>query len=946
MSSDWRRLFATIAPARKDKQLRVRGISKRRLTFERFEDRRTLSANSASSELPAAAVGSQHEVSTLVGEGEAPVIVRIAALGDSQTTEEGNSYVPFLRQHVSSDRFSVTTFAHAGWMTDQVRTLWDDEIKNGGFDAVVLFAGINDLSATDRSASEIFANLRSMYTDAISRNFKIVAVGVPPWSNYHTSTKVKETRTTELNQQIEAFVAANPGQMRFIDTYSLMHSSGYIPRLATRFDSGDGLHLSVAGDRLLAAEVYKAVEQLNPQDANLPSAELSIARPTISSQPVREIRIDFSRPIQGLAVSDFELWRGDLAVSLASAQLLQVSDTSYQLNLGNSAVRDGSFRLILSAGNGQIVDSEQQGLVRNAIAEWIQLTTEPTVTAGVLPLAGTDSPDTLELNLIGDLAEFWINGFKLERSLANVTKITVSPRARYDTMSVEVLQPGSKQVAVNMPAVEQDLFRLYGISGADVVNMDVGNVRLRNQWLDATVTGLAKVVVHSHPAAGATADVALEDTVKFGDSAGDDSFTGRRGWSTQLGTSFNYQALGFQAAIATSTQGADKADVYDSPGNDNYVGQPSVGRMGYDSRTTNSGAVQVNGYPLVNVWSTAGFDTAQLIGSSDSDALRAAPAFTSFIGPRFQHRLYNVYSISANGQGGADTARLFDSAGQDTFRLSPGSGFIQSTSHIVSVTAFANVQADSRYDSDQIVIRGSASADTFLGRPGLSTLSGSGFVLGANRFKSVLTYGSSNDVAKLYDSTGDDRFEVDTLSARLTTSTSTIDVRGYPTVNAFASGGIDEAVFIGSAESETFVGRPASSFLKKGGTQWQATGFETVSYLGNGGSDTVILYDALNTDLFSVQKRSIALQSLRSQITASDVGKISVSSSFQSQALIYDSPEKDYFAARGNIGRLVSTTYVVQLVGLNTIRLMDCVNTRNSVDIFQPTFILNVGPGW
>lgn len=917
-----------------------------RLTFERLNERRTLSAESTSVELLTTADYGQAQVSLLVEEGEAPVVVRIAALGDSQTTEDGNSYVPFLRQQISSDRFSVTTFAHAGWKSDQVRTLWDDHVKNGGFQTVVIFAGVNDLTVTDRTASDVFANLQIMYSDAISRNIKIVAIGVPPWSNYENSTKAKERRTLELNQRIEAFVDQNPAHMRFIDATSLMHSSGYLPRLATRFDSGDGLHLSTTGDRLLAAEVYKAVEQLNPQDTNLPSAELSIDRPAISSLPVNEIRIDFSRPIQGLTISDFELWRGDLAVSLVSAQLVQVSETTYQLNLGTGAQRDGSYRLVLSAGNSQIVDDQQQGLVRSAIAEWIQLTAAPAVVDGVLSLAGTDSKDTLELNLIGDLAEFWINGFKWKRSLADVTTITVDPRARYDTMSVEVLQPGTKQVTVKMPAVEQDLFQIYGIMGSDVVNMQVGNVRLRNRWLDATVTGQANVIVHSHPAAGATSDVVLEDTATFGDSTGVDTFTGKRGWSTQQGTNYNYQAVGFQAVIATSTHGADKADLYDSPGNDHYVGQPSVGRMRYDSRASNSGAVQVNDYPLVNVWSTAGNDSAKLVGSSDADTLSAAPTFTSFTGPRFEHRLDKVYSIIATGGNGADTAMLFDSPGQDTFRLSPGSGSIQGASHMVTVSAFENIQAVSRYDSDQIILRGSASADTFIGKPSLSTLAGTGFMLGANRFRNVLTYGSRNDIAELYDSPGNDLFEVNTLSAKLTTSTSTIDVRGYQSVNAIAGRGLDEALFIGSNKSETFVGRPTRSYLRRGSIQLQATGFEKVSFFGNGGSDSAILYDARTSDLFSVEKRSVTLKNSRSQISVSNVSKIAVNSSFQSKALIFDSPERDYFSARRNIGRLVSTTFVAQLVGLQTIRLVDGVDTGNSVDTLRPTFTLHVGAGW
>ncbi len=129
-------------------------------------------------------------------------LLRIAALGDSQTTEVGNSYVPFLRQSLSTDEYSVSVFAEAGWQVHQVRGLWDSSVKDADFDVAVFFAGVNDLISSERSAEEIFGGLSAMFDEALARNMSVVAVGVSPWSNFEASTIAKQTRTLQLNELI------------------------------------------------------------------------------------------------------------------------------------------------------------------------------------------------------------------------------------------------------------------------------------------------------------------------------------------------------------------------------------------------------------------------------------------------------------------------------------------------------------------------------------------------------------------------------------------------------------------------------------------------------------------------------------------------------------------------------------------------------------------------
>ncbi len=245
-------------------------------------------------------------------------LLRIAALGDSQTTEVGNSYVPFLRQSLSTDEYSVSVFAEAGWQVHQVRGLWDSSVKDADFDVAVFFAGVNDLISSERSAEEIFGGLSAMFDEALARNMSVVAVGVSPWSNFEASTIAKQTRTLQLNELISQYASQNSERVRYVDSQSALRSVPELQRLSTRFDSGDGLHLSPTGDRLLGSIIARAVAELRVSPlqhasitvtANEPISDFTpasfqvlrngVTHPAVASiiNPL-EFRFDFEVPAQ------------------------------------------------------------------------------------------------------------------------------------------------------------------------------------------------------------------------------------------------------------------------------------------------------------------------------------------------------------------------------------------------------------------------------------------------------------------------------------------------------------------------------------------------------------------------------------------------------------------------------------------------------------------------
>ncbi|MCC6508604.1 MAG: SGNH/GDSL hydrolase family protein, partial [Pirellulaceae bacterium] len=254
--------------------------------------------------------------------------LQIAALGDSQTTEIDNSYVPPLRQHLSSDRYSISIFAQGGYRVNDVRNLWVSQVKDADYDLAVIFAGINDVAATDQTAQSIFVGLQTMFNEALARGMQVVTVGVTPWSQNEASTAIKRSTTVELNALMAQYVADHPANMRFIDAYAELSAEQDTQRLATRYDSGDGLHLSVAGDRRLATLVAEAIESLR--------------------QPVEQaaaVDLLFSEPVTELLASDFQL---TLDGQPASFQLLPISSTTLRLEFALSSGQQNQVELALS----------------------------------------------------------------------------------------------------------------------------------------------------------------------------------------------------------------------------------------------------------------------------------------------------------------------------------------------------------------------------------------------------------------------------------------------------------------------------------------------------------------------------------------------------------------------------------------------------------------------
>ena len=179
---------------------------------------------------------------------------RIAALGDSLTYWRGG-WISILQSYYSPQ--NITGFGVGGYTTEQIYASWASQVRNAGYKAISVLGGVNDI-AHGESAAKTFSYLNRLYDEAMADGLQIVAFSMTPLGNWDANPTSRWTLEIQvqidlLNAMIAAKAAANPVQMRFIDSYKLMGDPTDPKKLNPIFDHGDGLHWNLAGHQMVAS---------------------------------------------------------------------------------------------------------------------------------------------------------------------------------------------------------------------------------------------------------------------------------------------------------------------------------------------------------------------------------------------------------------------------------------------------------------------------------------------------------------------------------------------------------------------------------------------------------------------------------------------------------------------------------------------------------------------
>ncbi len=354
------------------------------------------------------------------------------------------------------------------------------------------------------------------------------------------------------------------------------------------------------------------------------------------------------------------------------------------------------------------------------------------------------------------------------------------------------------------------------------------------------------------------------DSITLYDSAGDDTFVGSPGGGTLQTPTLEAAASDFEFVVAYATAGGnDSAGLYDSPGDDLYVTTPIYGGL-----TGNGFEVHTQGFDSVHAFATeGGNDTAKLYDSPGDDKFYANPTEAVISGEGFYRRAMFFEAIHAYANnGGDDRADFFDSPGDDVFWGTTIDGGIIAADYFQRAKHFENVHgyADAGgYDIAKLY--DSPGDDLFVATPTYGSLSGVGFHHHAHRFDGVHAYGTSEgyDVAKLYDSPEDDLFYGDWREGALFNPGVYYNrAKWFEQVHAYANnGGHDRAELYDSTGDDTFVTEADSGVMFGdfrgdfgGGFYNRAKFFEEVYGHGSQeGHDEAYLNDSPQPDLLQAQ---------------------------------------------------------------------------------------------
>ena len=216
----------------------------------------------------------------------------------------------------------------------------------------------------------------------------------------------------------------------------------------------------------------------------------------------------------------------------------------------------------------------------------------------------------------------------------------------------------------------------------------------------------------------------------------------------------------------------------------------------------------------------AGADTAKLYDSVGDDTFLGQSQGSTLKGAGYSCFVTSVHSVYAySTAGGNDTAELWDSAGNDVFTARPTYATLRSGDAFNSVHNFENVYGYAAHGGrDFAFLYDSPDDDVFISRPTYSYIRGAGFYNFAKDFESVRSYSTAggSDVSWLFGSTGNDTTVVRSDQTWMYGDKFDISAHGFASTRVFGNGGHDVVRLQDLATQDTVYGTDNYATLTRG----------------------------------------------------------------------------------------------------------------------------------
>ena len=203
--------------------------------------------------------------------------------------------------------------------------------------------------------------------------------------------------------------------------------------------------------------------------------------------------------------------------------------------------------------------------------------------------------------------------------------------------------------------------------------------------------------------------------------------------------------------------GDDDLQIFGSENSERLI--QYAGETGVSTLTSGNYTIEFRGFENVNFVGGGGADRATLFDSPGDDTLYSEPNAATLEGVGFRFNVEQVDRIFVHGiHGGNDVAFLQDSAGDDQLEVRPQFSSLRSDETFQLAYGFEKVYAyASNGGFDSIEINDSVGDDTLSISATRSVIAGPGYLVSANDFESTVASSTNggNDIARIYSNSND-----------------------------------------------------------------------------------------------------------------------------------------------------------------------------------------------
>lgn len=312
-----------------------------------------------------------------------------------------------------------------------------------------------------------------------------------------------------------------------------------------------------------------------------------------------------------------------------------------------------------------------------------------------------------------------------------------------------------------------------------------------------------------------------------------------------------------------------------------------------------------------------------------------------------------VSAIEVLGQSGKDQLVWSSSTGSTTFRFRAGeSVFTYGRLQLVAKN-LSEITVSAGGTNDTARIYGSTGLQRFVFAGGSAEFTGQHVRLNLSRFERIEVWAGpgNNAVAQLGDTAGNDRLFLRPGEATLYGHGVVVLARGFSQIVASAgAGGTDTVYFHDSVGDDLFTITPRYSLMTGPGYSNRAEGFRWIVGRSSRGNDLARIYDSPGSDAAMVSSQYVSLTTGNVYARAENFPRVVITATAGSNDVIrfFDSPGDDLYRLGGDFVEFVNSRSTVLAKSFDTVRIYGQRGGFDRAVVYNPETAQRVklSPGW